>query len=385
MPRPALTLLFISANKVARADFGRGVLLDLWQTERPDVDDIGILVEVAGKLGPRLRGAVWILWSELFAHALRLDAKAVGLEGTELQSALAFEAEPISGIGGFESVVAYQQMGADKGEREFWVLQARRSDVELLRDTVSAMGGRLAGITAPAGIDVVLPAGLDPAHADEAEFRKWLGGCASLITEKKRRPAALVPEGKPLTAGRRWAIAIALMLTMGLLCAAQDRYVAKPAIAEMKAEIKKSQDAAETAKGVDKQIADAVLQKDELGKSNEQLKKSAAALGTQRRRLADLLARLADHRNDELIIQRIDSAGGELSIHGLCLQPQVATDFARKAGVSALALGWEVHSPKSQAKYLLPNGGPWSFELQFKDVLASADLLSVPKKGAGRK
>jgi hypothetical protein len=379
MPRPALTLLVIYPHKLVRADFARGAaprLLELWQQPRPDIEDTGILVEAATQQGPKLRGAVWILWSDLFAQSLRLDAKSMGLAGKDLQRTLAFEAEPLSGIVALDSLVAYRQTGAEKGEREFWVLQAPQRDVELLRDTVARLGGRLAGVTSTAGLDMPLAVDLDSASADDQQLRDWLHQCAAALTRKHEQPIAIAPPVRPLTNGQRWLIALGVALPVALLCWAMNTYFAGPQLAEMRDELKKHQAAIEKVKGIDKQIGDLTSQKTELVRTNGDLQRALAVLGTQRMRTAGLLSNLASYRCDDLIILKIDARAGEPTVHGLCMKPGIATVFAHKMGEKVQGLGWQAESPRSEAQNILANGGPWSFELHFQDVLAPADLIS---------
>jgi hypothetical protein len=156
MPRrPAFTVIYISHLRLVRADFSNGPapeLVDLIDQPRPDVDDAALLLEVALSQGRRPGKRVWVLAAELWSHTVRLGATGLTLKGDELAQALAFEAEPLSGISGLDSLVAFQHLGTHAGEREFRVVQARTADVEAMRDATAKAGSVLAGVAHPAGL-----------------------------------------------------------------------------------------------------------------------------------------------------------------------------------------------------------------------------------------
>lgn len=390
MARSNLTLLVIDSNVAIRADFAVGRtarLLKVWRNARPDTDDLPLLVESAAHDGGRLRGAVWVVWSELFAQLLRLDAKSMGLKGEELRAGLAFEAEPLSGIHGFESLVAYEQTSAAAGEREFSVLQARRDDVETIRDSIAKRGGRLKGILSPSGFPMNYPA----AGASEEAWNVWLADAANQLSANSRRrelkrALAIEPPARAMSSGTRLLLSLAFAAIVILGCTLHHKLLAEPYAAKLRSDIKTSQDAKSSLDALDKQIAQLNSQKGDTERKIEHVKKTIDAVTVQRERIAGFLAMVAQERTDEIVILKIDNTGGEPSVHGLCMKPHLASDFAHKLGERSIALGWQPQTPKSQAKNLLPTGGPWTFELHFKDVLTTPELQIDPKttKKGGR-
>lgn len=198
MARAAFTLLYLSATRLVRADFTRdGRFLGQWQQGRPDVEDPALLVEVALAQGPRPGRKLWVLASDLWCHTVRLGASSMGLQGDNLARALAFEAEPLSGISGLESMVAYTLMSTANGEREFRVVQARLADLVAMRDAAEQAGTRLEGVCHPAG----LPAPVQAAQPRWSRLELWPDMTVALVQQQNDLRTAFVP-GDPVLG--RW-------------------------------------------------------------------------------------------------------------------------------------------------------------------------------------
>jgi hypothetical protein len=152
--RPHGTILLITRDRVARADFDRrGTLLGVQEQPSPGVEDFASLVETALGLARARPGRVWVLASELWVQTLTLPEETVaGLNAEDLGRAVAFEAEALSGISAPDSAVGCVAQGQMQGHRPVWLVQVSRATVEQVEYAVQQAGGRLAGLGHPGGL-----------------------------------------------------------------------------------------------------------------------------------------------------------------------------------------------------------------------------------------
>jgi hypothetical protein len=139
------TILLITRDRLTRADFRSGReprRLELTQDFAPPVDDFPSLVEAALRLSKRRPGRVWVLSTEVWTQTLALTSESVaGLGQTELAKALAFEAEPFSGVSGLESVCQCVELTGRRNERMFWLVLLPSGQLEQVDYVVQAAGG----------------------------------------------------------------------------------------------------------------------------------------------------------------------------------------------------------------------------------------------------
>ena len=218
------TILLITRDRLVRADFRSGReprLLDLVQEFTPAVDDFPSLVEAALRLSKRRPGRVWVLSTEVWTQTLTLTAQsAAGLGPTELAKALAFEAEPFSGISGLEAAGACVELPGNRNQRAFWLVEVPSGQLEQVDYVVRAAGGRLAGVGHPAGlprrIALAAPEGTTTASGGDSWTRVelWPGAIACLRGESSGAPSLHVVNTEP-KAGRwqseveRWCVGVA--------------------------------------------------------------------------------------------------------------------------------------------------------------------------------
>ncbi len=139
-----------------RADFGKGEpppLIGTWEKPRPAMEQLPGLVELALRLGPAPAHKVWILSSDLWVQTLAMARNAVeGVETEELRKALGFEVEPLSGMGAFDSEIAFRQLPARGNDSSFWVMQAESIQRDPLEDIIAREHGKFAGLVSAAGL-----------------------------------------------------------------------------------------------------------------------------------------------------------------------------------------------------------------------------------------
>ena len=75
--RPTITVIYISAERIVRADAVKGELLDVHQWERPLEGDLPMLVETAIRGGGKPGGKVWVLTTDVWMQTANLVSGAI--------------------------------------------------------------------------------------------------------------------------------------------------------------------------------------------------------------------------------------------------------------------------------------------------------------------
>lgn len=158
MTRATTTILAITRERVVRADFGKGgepKLLGKWIQDRlPGVEDLASVLEAALAMGPKKVGRnVYVLNADWWTQTLSLAGGSMrNVDEAQVQRALAFEAEPLSGMNAFDSVLGQRALPGPTNESNYWITEAARLDLESAEDVVRAAGSKLAGIAHPSGL-----------------------------------------------------------------------------------------------------------------------------------------------------------------------------------------------------------------------------------------
>lgn len=154
--RSKFTLFVVLRGQLARAEFERGTPPKLVRFERGSCPAHGSLAELFERAtlpGGEPQGPLWIVTDEVFTRTLELDAALVaGLDDVALGSALAYEAQLLSGLAASDAVVAWRATGATRDPRTYWVTQLARTEFEQLASDLAARGGDLRGIVHAAGL-----------------------------------------------------------------------------------------------------------------------------------------------------------------------------------------------------------------------------------------
>jgi len=234
-----------------------------------------------------------------------------------------------------------------------------------------------------AGIDV--PAKVDGQQLLRLESKEdlagWLIAWGEHLTLKRPGVPLVAPTPVPPSAGARRGIAgLAALVALALCAAAQlllnwDTRAANDERARL-------QEPATRLATVEKQLKDLEGRAASLQEEAGKFQHCADKLTAQRNRLARLLRSLARHHAEDLLVQRIDNENGEPRIKGVCLQPELADEFAawltRELRPSKNQPdGFEVQPPKKVAGNLVANGGPWHFEITCKIPADPADARAA--------
>lgn len=156
----AFTVLFVTQRRLVRADFvGRGVweLKGFWDAPAPAGESLAVRAELALRLGVQGRTAVYLLATGVSTQVIELGAEIVaGLDGVGLVRALGFEAETVSGIDPFDSMLGWCPSGGAQGQRGYWVTQLSGMELDEIGRMLAAQGGVLCGVAHPGGLPRIL-------------------------------------------------------------------------------------------------------------------------------------------------------------------------------------------------------------------------------------
>lgn len=151
--KPDVTLLLLTRTLAARAEFAGGACVEFRKAGQNGERSMGAAVAAAAGEERPLRGPVWILCDDVYSQALTLAAGALsGLGEDDLSQAIGLEVQVLSGLSVAESVLGWRPLPGAGREREFWVAQAPKRDVEEAAAAVRQRGGRLEGVLHPAGL-----------------------------------------------------------------------------------------------------------------------------------------------------------------------------------------------------------------------------------------
>ena len=157
-PAAANTILLITASRCCRADTGaREEITNLWSQPRKAGLSLAESVRFAFGLSTTTGRNVLVLTTEAWTQTLSLHRGQVsGLARTELEQALAFEAEPFSGLSPLDSVIGTSDSGARDGSASFWVVQLARSERDGTERVIKESSGKLVGMGHPGAVPLPL-------------------------------------------------------------------------------------------------------------------------------------------------------------------------------------------------------------------------------------
>jgi hypothetical protein len=179
------------------------------------------------------------------------------------------------------------------------------------------------------------------------------------------------PAKRPLSAGKLRGIAAALSLVALLICvlhyiATQNQKRNRVAQTQELVKPKQEFDSLKT-QGVELETERTSLA-DEVATLRRNILQCDRVLDSQRRRFARLLGTLARRGPEGVVVQRIDGTGDEVTVHGICLRPELANQLAVDLDDAVRPLGWHAEPPDKEALELLADGGPWKFEIELREI-----------------
>jgi len=153
---PELTILFLTPQRLVRADItpaSPSTVQHLWQTPATPGEALPVLAETALQLGPTPTGPVFVISSFVATQGLSVPTPKIGgLLGENLDQALSFEAEALSGLNPFESTLSAVPLGESGGQRHFWITQMVSQDLQQLDEVLLQRRITLAGVVHAGGL-----------------------------------------------------------------------------------------------------------------------------------------------------------------------------------------------------------------------------------------
>ncbi len=425
------TILLVTPHLIARGDFNsRGLLCGVGHSVPPahgvDVASLTLAALGLAKAAPR---RVWVLTTAAATAIIETSpGRLQGLNEAELSSALAFEAEALTGLPAMTSQTSACRMAAASGAEAWWVTQISQRMRSEIEAEVVRRGARLEGISHPGGLvmqlgtvaerfelwhdllfihrasgafdilavdesapltsvmarfpatgsvrmmltakpqALVTDCEVHSLHEDET-LRSWLTSWHQALNAPTLSVPVLLPPAQPMSAVKRvWlsvsTAAIALALCLGHWWISERQL--QQALEETKT------------------LTAVAKQRDELKQTSAEISKLRAELESVRRLQSQalrgfgaMLSAVAELRPTGLLVRSLKepaSAGSpagshytgmEALISGLCTHQELAAEFSRTLGTRLTPLGWSVRPARTTAR-LAGVTPTWDFEIPLR-------------------
>lgn len=378
---------------------------------------------------PRLAARTIVLATDVWSQIISLPRISIGgMESDELEAALRFEAETLSGIEIDDLSLSYRTIGAVGDFDQFWVNVVRQADLEAVNSLLEKQGCREITLAHPAGFsssvsdrsdgliaefwdDLVYllshngtrlskvkqatatPAGdcerlliasnrdvplenrpSDTVVLNDGEsIAAWAAKVATHYAERLEKRTAPVLRKSKLRGGtpvRHLVAAVLAVMVVGF-CYWHWSYM-RATNEQLIAEIATIKQPARDKKDFDSQIVAIHQTRAEVElaseKREDELERIRFFLDNQNDRIAQLLKLLIDLRKPDLVIQQIDGTEDGLRISGFSINGESAQALAKELRIAAEPLGWMVNPAKQKGQEKLTTGGPWTFRILLTDV-----------------
>lgn len=347
-------ILFLMPNAVYRV----GVTADMDFTppaQFPRFPGQSLKTAITPAVSALPKGASVLLFdSDLWCQTLALDNRQIsGLSSTELQAAVAFEAEAFSGLSPQQAQLIFAAIPSTTAEHSaFRAMQVGHTELADIQDVVNAFGLRLHGISHPL---FLLPPGEAETLSED-----------NIVTHLSHWPSLdAIPAVHPLapeqSAQKYMLTALVAALVVALVCGLFH------GIGMLRIERLKAKSGAGSLQnklaGLQRDIQRTQNEISAFESQQRQLLEDQKILRTAQARLGTLLTAIAETAPDSLMIRDIQPHGFfGVTLFGLSVRPEDADNFFINLSYALPAEDWVVRPAKLTAHHILPNGGPWSFE-----------------------
>jgi len=436
--RPDISVILVANRNVVRADFGKNPSAPIFRSEESvdvetSIDDAVRQVAINDHADdPSIAFQTIVVWTEVWSQLVSLPRLSLsGIEPSELEEILKFEAETLSGIEIDEISLAFQALGSRDEFQQFWVSAIRKSELDSIIEALESAGCRETIVAHPAGLSGDSDSAKEKIEVWE-ELAYFTSGYPGKLTRVKQAlkdslNAELVNGKQALLLGSsvdefdpastpdfqdlaeepsldRWAAQVAnnclknsdnlnaplIKLNKGVkstpvrhlisfgIAAAMLMFcfwhwnLLRSQTENMRAKIVEIQKPASEKKKHDSKLIEvfekrAKIEVDDTALTDD-LKRIEFFLNNQNDRFAKLLQLLVELRTDKLVIQEIGSNEEGVSISGVSLIGESAQALAKQLREKAVPLGWVVNAARQDGQQKLTTGGPWTFEILLTDT-----------------
>jgi len=368
-----ISLLLVTQQHVARVDLDKDAA-PVAKIGTRHTDTLADATLQALNLDSSKPRQVYVLLDEVFTQNIALNvSQTAGLSPVEVERALAFEVEPLSGIVPFESALGYRALDVKNGQRQFAISQCPISVRDGIQQVLRGQGVKLLGLCHPRGlIERTLP-------SDDAGIQAWLGEAAK-ATATSAPSCALIGAVELPTPTRSFVlVGAAVLLLTASACYGHWKWMTNTRNALTDA-------AAKNAKP-EQQLAE-VRKKTEANRKELETLKAANAKRAEGRALLDheltrhrvalgtLVEQLAKSQPDDAAIDVIETSGAVVTVRGVSLDSKQADEWVSKLSVAVKPAGWIVQPLEKTALRRFENGGPYAFSLQATRADAQKKVLT---------
>jgi len=368
-----LSLLLVTHQHVARVDLNKGAA-PAPKVGTRHIDSLPDAVVQALTLDSGAPRQVYVLLDEVFTQTIALNvSQTAGLGPLEVERALAFEVEPLSGIVPFESALGYRALDVKNGQRQFAIAQCPLQVRDSIQQALRGQNVKLIGICHPRGlVERALP-------TDDAGVQAWLVDAAKAVSTTAPSCALIGATELPTPTQSFVLVGAVVLLLVAGACYGHWSWMngirtqltndnSRNHIPEQQlAEVKKKTDAmrkeAQALKASNAQRTEgrALLDHD--------LNRHRLALGT-------LVEQLARSQPDDAAIDVIETSGATVTVRGVSLDSKQADEWVSRLSVALKPAGWVIQPLEKTALRRFENGGPYAFSLQASRAVAPKKVLS---------
>jgi Tfp pilus assembly protein PilN len=355
------TILIITHHRVVRADVMEGSVTS-FKTGPRHADPTGDAALEAVRLDSAKPKRAFVLIDDAFAQTIGLNvSQAAGLNATELERALSFEVEPLSGIAPFDSALGFRALEAQNGQQRYSIAQITLQQRDALQKALAANGVKLSGICHPRNLSET-----PPPEGDEA-LRQWLSDAAKLLNSTPPACALVIPADLPTPSYKYVLVGATAFLVAAALCFTHFN-ANENERASLQAQLAEREKPAQMLAEVKKRFDENKKEFEKLKTENDQRSAAGTLLSgdlvRQRAALGVLLEQLAQSQPEDTVIDAIDTQNNAVTIRGISLEARQADEWVARLSTALKVAGWTVQPMEKVALRRFENGGPYSFTLQ---------------------
>ena len=427
---------------MVRADFGKDISKpNFYLQETVDVESTlhEAVIQVTQNQ-PRLSSRTLVLSTDVWSQIVLLPKLSVsGIEPSDLEEVLKFEAETLSGIDIDEISLASTSLGVEGDYQKFWVSAIRSADLDAINEHLESLGCRDTLIAHPSGFarntelrsncetlevwedlifhltenstrlelvkqlssdqlvsnEPVLTGSQniewDDEHAtfehltEDATAKRWAGIVAG--NYRKRLDSILAPrlrhfDRTPTRPIRHIFSGIIALLVVGF-CFWHGQY-AQQYNKDLQIKISEIEAPAIQKKKNDSQLIQILEKRAEVETAvtllGDDLKRITFFLESQNNRFATLLELLIEMRTADLVIEQVEGTEEGILISGVSLNGEAAQGLAKSLRERSVKLGWAVNPARQEGQQKLTTGGPWDYKILLAETGPFESAVQPRKK-----